>query len=646
MTHRAATSILIVEDERIVAVDLQQTLNGLGYDAFAVASSSDEAVARASARCPDLVLMDIRIKGNRDGIETAEILRRRFGVPVVYLTAHADDATIERAKLTEPGAYLLKPVKSAELRSAIEISLYRHKMEQKSRERERWVSTTLRSIADAIVAVDLMGNVTFMNPAAEVLTGTTFADALGRDVRDILQLVDDDAVRIADAPLAVALRTNGPVELLRAGLVNLSTGGQRIISDSAAPVTDEGKTLGAVMVFRDVTDQTLLQKKLEVSDRLASLGTMAAGVAHEINNPLAVVTTNAEYVAEVIADQQASNAQQGDSEARADELREVSQALQDIQSAASRISRIIADLRVFSRPRKSRPGTIDVTRCIDWAVRATAHEFRHRAQLVTHVHPTPPVSGDEEQLGQVLINLLINAAHAIDPGNAHTNEVSITTSTDDRGWIVVDVTDTGVGIPRELLARIIEPFFTTKPVGSGTGLGLSICQGIVSSLGGELRVESEVGKGSRFTVTLPPARVATPEPRRSAPHPEAWLRGRILVIDDEQAIGSALRRTLGGHEVMCFTDARDALALLDEGALFDVIFTDVMMPMMTGIEFYEILLQRHPTMAARVVFLSGGAITAKVDDFLRTVANPCLEKPFEIRAIATLVQDRLAAHAT
>src|SRR5205823_10505238 len=137
-----------VEDERIVAKDLQHTLVAMGYDAFAIASSADEALSHATAKCPDLVLMDIRIKGVRDGIETAELLRKQFGVPVIYLTAHADDATIERAKRTAPYGYLMKPVRAAELHSAIEIAVHRHAMEKQLRERERWFAAALRSIDD------------------------------------------------------------------------------------------------------------------------------------------------------------------------------------------------------------------------------------------------------------------------------------------------------------------------------------------------------------------------------------------------------------------------------------------------------------------------------------------------------------------
>src|SRR6185295_17635126 len=167
MASPQSHSVLIVEDERIVAKDLQHTLAAMGYDAFAIASSADEALSHASEKCPDLVLMDIRIKGAHDGIETADLLRQRFGVPVVYLTAHADDATIERAKRTTPYGYLMKPVKSAELRSAIEVTIHRHEMEKRLRERERWFATTLRSIDDAVITVDVEGMIAFANPAAE-----------------------------------------------------------------------------------------------------------------------------------------------------------------------------------------------------------------------------------------------------------------------------------------------------------------------------------------------------------------------------------------------------------------------------------------------------------------------------------------------
>jgi len=302
MDHAGGSRILIVEDERIVATDIQQTLLDLGYDAFAIASSAEEAISYASQRCPDLVLMDIRINGEHDGIEAAEMLRSRFHVPIVYLTANADAGTIERAKKTEPYGYLKKPVRSADLRSVVEVSLYKHEAEKRLRESEHWFSTTLHSIADAVITVDVLGNVTFMNPAAEALTGTHAEAACGKPIADALHLIDEHAAG-REPPALTSLREGRSIAREEGNLLNLSTGEVRVVNHSAARVTDESnQTLGAVMVFGDITEQKKLQKQLELTDRLASLGTMAAGVAHEINNPLAIVVTNARFLMEELSD--------------------------------------------------------------------------------------------------------------------------------------------------------------------------------------------------------------------------------------------------------------------------------------------------------------------------------------------------------
>jgi PAS domain S-box-containing protein len=639
-------SVLVVEDERIVALDIQQTLQELGYDAFAVASSAEQAIAQASKRCPDVVLMDIRIVGQLDGIQTAEILRRQFDGPVIYLTAHADDATLERAKKTEPHGYLIKPVKIAELRCAIEVSLHKHKMEKRLRERERWFATTLHSIADAVVAVDLAGRVAFMNTAAEALTGTSSVDAVGRLARDVLHLMDIDGSPCEPTPLATALRENRNVMLEAAHLVNVATGTQRVINDSAAPVIDAGQTLGAVMVFRDVTEQKSLQKQLELSDRLASLGTMAAGVAHEVNNPLAVVLAGSGFLAEELAQHRAELGGGALTAAATHRLEEMALALADVQSAAERIGHIIVDLRSFSRPAPSHTGVVNIARCIDWAIRATALELRQRARLITRFETVPDVLGDEARLSQAFINLVMNAAQAIDPGNAEQNEVVVSTRTDELGWVVIEVSDTGSGIPHDVIGRIFEPFFTTKAAGVGTGLGLSICHGIVRSFGGQLRAESQSGNGTRFLVRLPPAPLHSEETVALAnPTQSSQLRARLLVIDDEDLLLSLMARILRDHELVCVHRAEDALALIEGGQRFDVILSDLMMPTMTGMDFYEALLGRDPELAKRVIFLSGGIVAGTANDFLASVPNLRLQKPFEAPALREIVQQLLTVPA-
>lgn len=643
------SKILIVEDERIVARDIQQTLKDLGYDAFAIASSSEEAIARASERCPDLVLMDIRIKGKEDGIETAEILKARFGVPIVYLTAHADEGTIDRAKKTEPYGYLLKPLKSAELRSVVAVSLYKHEAEKRLRARERWFSTTLRSITDAVITVDLTGNITFMNAAAEALMGARADSACDKPIADVVRLVDKRGSD-CEIPILIALREGRAVELDEGSLVNVSTGTRCTIHHSAAPVVDDedgNQTLGAVMVFRDVTEQKNLQRQMEFTERLASLGTIAAGVAHEVNNPLAVVVANSAFLSDELDDFLAKARASDSLPPGIDERSHgMTEALSDLQSAAHRIGRIVSDLGESVRPMPLSVTHVDLVKCVNWALRTTAHEFRYRARVVTEFGVVPLVQADEARLGQVIINLLMNALHALPGGAQDQNEVSVETRTDTEGRAILEVRDTGVGIPEDLLGKIFEPFFTTKAVGVGTGLGLSICHGIVKSLGGEISVESKVGVGTRVQIVLPAALLEEVPAETETPHQANVHRGKILIIDDDDLVLQTMKRILRGHELSCLANATDALALIDQGAAFDLILSDIMMPRMTGIEFYQCLRRQKPALAERIVFLTGGATDASAEAFLGSLPNRVMNKPFEVAALQAAVQELLAQHSS
>jgi len=640
----ARTSVLIVEDEGIIAENLRELLTSLDYDAFCTASTSDEAVECALKKCPDVVLMDIRIKGKLDGIATAKLLSERFDVPIIYLTAHADTATIARARMTEPHGYLVKPVRAPDLRSAIEIARYKHAMERQLRARERWYSTTVRSIADAVIAVDLAGKISFMNPAAESLVAMTLAEAQGRSAHEVLRLLSMDSLVQTETPLDRALRERQPVEVPEAVLEN---GGSspRIIADSAAPVFDNDELLGAVMVFRDVTEQRRLQKQLEIADRLASLGTMAAGVAHEINNPLCVVVANAGLVLEELGSMLSpSTSAAMTPEQRSHALEDAIEMQRQILSAASRIARIVSDLGAFSRPEPQESGSVDVRDAVEWAIRSTAHEFRHRARITTKLQKIPRVEADETRLGQVLVNLLINAAHAIAPGNVEGNEVSVSTRSNEVGRVIIEVSDSGSGIPAEVLDKIFEPFFTTKPIGMGTGLGLSICHGIVASMGGELTVRSRAGEGTTFQVDLPSSvKQATAISRLPEPV-VVERRGRLLIIDDEELVLNAVARILNDHEIVSTGRASEALERLKVDTRFDIIFCDLMMPSMTGLEFYEALLRAHPDLVQRVVFLTGGSMTSTASEFLHVVPNERVQKPFGVRDLRTMVQRILAAN--
>jgi CheY-like chemotaxis protein len=273
---------------------------------------------------------------------------------------------------------------------------------------------------------------------------------------------------------------------------------------------------------------------------------------------------------------------------------------------------------------------LDIAEVLRAAIRLTANEVRHRAQLVCELGPTPKVIADDGRLTQVFINLIVNAAHAIPEGRSDDNRITVRTRTDDLGRAVIEIVDTGRGMPPEVQARAFDPFYTTKDVGGGTGLGLSICHGIISALGGEIALESALGKGTVVRVALPPVTtpevVAAPAAKAEAAPPRQRLR--VLVVDDEPLVAEMLERVLRrDHDVTAVSCGRDALDKISAGHWFDAIVSDVMMPNMTGIELLEALVQLAPEQAKRLMFLSGGVFTPETRARLEQLGTLHLEKP-------------------
>ncbi len=253
--------VLVVEDESVVSKDIQESLKGLGYTVCGTASAGEEAIRKAESLQPDLVLMDIVLKGDVDGVEAAETIRSRFHVPVIYLTAYSDEHTLNRAKVTEPSGYILKPFDERELHTTIEVAMYRHTMQKRLKESERWFATTLKSIGDAVIATNTEGCITFMNPVAELLTGWKHAEALGRDLNEVFSVRDQDGCILIKNPVAKVLE-EGVVVDLRNNLLFGKEGSKLIVDDSAAPIVDDsGNIVGAVLVFRDVTERRKAEDK-------------------------------------------------------------------------------------------------------------------------------------------------------------------------------------------------------------------------------------------------------------------------------------------------------------------------------------------------------------------------------------------------
>jgi signal transduction histidine kinase len=378
-----------------------------------------------------------------------------------------------------------------------------------------------------------------------------------------------------------------------------------------------------------------MQEQLLISDCMASMGTLAAGIAHEINNPLASVIANIDLAsAGVNALMQTAGSSK--------DLQEVTEELGDVREAAERIRSIVRDLRIFSRPEAAHNDPVSIPKVMDSTLRMAWNEIRHRARLVKNYGETPLIDLSESRLGQVFLNLVINAAQAIAEGSSNNNTITITTSTDRRGQAVIEIADTGPGMSQELVNQVWKPFFTTKPVGVGTGLGLTICQRIVRDMGGSIELESELGKGTTFRIVLPPATGAGSDDKSSRPSQLSSRRARVLVVDDEPMIGKAVRRALSKeHDVLATNTALDALKSIRAGERFDVILCDLLMPQMTGMDFYDELLRDVPDQASRVIFLTGGAFTPRAQSFLTGVQNQRIEKPFDPIHLRALINDRL-----
>ncbi|MCK6545742.1 ATP-binding protein [Myxococcota bacterium] len=366
-------------------------------------------------------------------------------------------------------------------------------------------------------------------------------------------------------------------------------------------------------------ERRLAMASLAQADRLASMGMLAAGVAHEINNPLAFVLLSLDEMRLLGPEQHA----------------ELAAMIDKVHDGVLRIRDIVRGLKTFSHVDDGDLRPVHVEEAARHALEMAHNELKYRARIITDLAPTPAVAASRGKLAQVFLNLLLNAAHAIPEGHEETHEVEVRTWADETG-VHASVSDTGCGMSVDVQRRIFEPFFTTKAVGVGSGLGLSICRNIIEDLGGRIDFTSLPGAGTTFHVRLPPApRSSDEEPRPPTPPPDTpRARGRILVVDDEPALRASLERILGAqHEVHTAASGEDARSILREDQAFDVVFCDVMMPKLSGPELHAWAAANAPALASRFVFMTGGAFTPEAGRYLGRVPNKRIDKPFTLEAL-------------
>jgi signal transduction histidine kinase len=375
--------------------------------------------------------------------------------------------------------------------------------------------------------------------------------------------------------------------------------------------------------------------RLELADRLTTLGTLSAAIGHELNNPLTYVIGNLSHVLEGVS-------------ARKDALEEADliDAIREALGGAERIARIVQDMRSLGRQGPVKLEPVDLETALELAVRQTSNHIRHRARLTRHFSAAPLVDADVPRICQVFVNLLLNAAQAIPPGEARRHEIAVSLRTEGE-LAVVDISDTGGGIPAQAIARVFEPFFTTKPIGEGTGLGLAISRSIVESLGGQIEIVSTEGVGTTVQVRFPKSRVAAHDSVEAVSEPPApeparrKRRARVLLVDDDAGVRMVARRLLEGlYDVEALPDARSALAMLAQGPRIDVILCDLMMPDMSGIDLYTEIAKRSESLAERMLFMTGGAFTPEASTFLEKRGRAHVLKPFEAKELLSSI-DRM-----
>jgi two-component system cell cycle sensor histidine kinase/response regulator CckA len=500
------------------------------------------------------------------------------------------------------------------------------------------------------------------NRAGEDLLGYDRKELLGKNNLDLFPpeqaaffMAKDREVLATDVLLDIP---EEPIQTAKKGERLLHT---RKVSIKGA----DGVTKYLLGISEDITERRHAEIRLAQADRLSTMGTLAAGIAHEINNPLTYVLCNLESLSQdvpklaelmrrchaALCSHLGADVVKELLEAEGDSFSpttfdDVAARFRDVLSGAIRIQNIARGLSTFSRVEGSEVAPVHVHHAAEQAITLALNQIKFRARLVKDFGQVPLVLGSDSKLAQVFLNLLINAAHSIDEGHVEHNEIRIRTWADDAA-VFVEVSDTGKGIAREHHDRIFEPFFTTKEVGAGSGLGLSISRNIVTAFGGEISFSSEPGKGTRFLIRLPrlpeDSQASDASTQADAP-PRSTPRGRILVVDDEQGIRAIIARMLGRkHEVVTAASGEEAEAILEKDRRFDLIYCDLMMPRISGMELHAWLAERDAGLAAQLVFMTGGAFTPGASAYLARVGNLRVEKPFDTVVFRELTDELVLA---
>jgi two-component system, cell cycle sensor histidine kinase and response regulator CckA len=508
------TRVLVVEDELVVSEDLQQRLVELGFEIAGAADTAADAIRLANSGQPDVALMDIMLHGRPEGIDAAEHLRATLDIPVIYLTAHSDSATLQRARLTDPSGYIVKPFDDEQLRVAIELAPHRHSMELKARRVAQWLTAALTSIGDAVIATNPRTEILFLNPAAEKLTGWTQDDAAGKLCAEVVRLVNESTGQALEDPAARALRHGLVIRLDSHTVLITRTGEERRVDDSAAPITDQmGTILGAVLVVVDATDRLAGRNRVqaltrEVAQLLAEeegqempdaeLEAFAAAVNRDVRSPLDAIAGRSGVLAESYREQIGASGRL---------------LLDRVRANTQQMSRMVEDYLTFLRSTRDQPlrrEAVNLER-VAQAVFADMPPMPGQKPARFVCETLPQTWGDEALLRRVLVNLLDNALKYSAQREEPVVEVGAVPG---EALHTFFVRDNGRGLDLQDAATLFEPIPGIRSAADvpGSGAGLRIVKRIVERHGGVIWAESQPGAGATFFFKLPAKLSSLPQP--------------------------------------------------------------------------------------------------------------------------------------
>ncbi len=484
---------------------------------------------------------------------------------------------------------------------------------------EKHYKTIMQQASCGILILDLEGNILEINTVGAAIFGRNNDQLIGKNLKEFVVSEEHDK-------LYQEFKHVKENKILTEGHIQRLDGSRRELDVSATFMDVGGKKL-VVSIINDITEKNKLKIQSLLNDKLTTVGTLAAGVVHEINNPIAWIMANISSLTSTMKTIKLSAKDASQQEA-IDKFNEI---LEETAQGAERIRDIVSNLKSFAREGDKKDSEIHLNDILNAAINMSFPQYKYKATLEKNFSPDIPVFlANSGKLHQVFLNLIVNAGQAIPEGKIAKNKISIRTILEGQ-FVKVDITDTGAGIPSDILPQIFNPFFTTKSAGGGTGLGLYICQDIIQNLGGKITVKSVPGKGTTFSVYLPISKNVSQEKQPMKADSMVYTKNKkILIIDDEPSLLKSMARLLEDyHQITTANGGQAALDLIvKDNGKFDVIISDLSMPDVAGPDIYKYISEKYPELKEKIIFITGGAFTPKLQEFLDSIPNLCLEKPF------------------